>query len=218
MKRVVKPEILDQLEPDDPAALHNRRDLRLFNRLMGNNQWMRHKLKHVVTPEDSVIELGAGVGDFGYYLRKNSTLSCPVYAGLDLLPRPAQWPENWVWHQAELTDFSGYTDYTILCGTFILHQFEDAVLTKLFSRILPHLRALIFCETARRPLHLMQLPLSNLLGINYVSRHDARVSVEGGFHGQELPELLGLEPNDWTIETKMTFLGAYRLVAVRKSG
>ena len=78
-------------------------------------------------------------------------------------------------------------------------------------------RALIFCETARRPLHLIQLPLSNLLGINYVSRHDACVSVEGGFHGQELPELLGLEPNDWTIETKMTFLGAYRLVAVRKN-
>lgn len=216
MQRIVKPEILDQLNPDDPAALHNRRDLRLFNRLMGNNRWMRRTLTHIVNPEDFVLELGAGVGDFGLYLDKSQTSSFSSYAGLDLLPRPARWPVDWAWHQADLVDFSGYADYTVLCGTFILHQFDDAVLQKLFQSILPHLRALIFCETARRTLHLIQLPLSNLLGINYVSRHDARVSIEGGFYGKELQELLCLEPNEWTIEITMTFLGAYRFVAVRK--
>ena len=76
MQRIVKPEILDKLNPDDPAALHNRRDLRLFNRLMGNNRWMRRTLTHIVNPEDSVLELGAGVGDFGLYLDKSQTLSC----------------------------------------------------------------------------------------------------------------------------------------------
>lgn len=216
MQRIVKPEILDQLDPDDPAALRNRRDLRLFNCLMGNNRWMRRKLSEIINCEDSVLELGAGVGDFGLYLQKNQTPSCSVYAGLDLLPRPAQWPVDWGWHQADLTKFSGYTDYTVLCGTFILHQFEDSVLQKLFQSILPHFRALIFCETARRTLHLIQLPLSNFLGINHVSRHDARVSIEGGFYGQELQELLCLEPDEWAIETSMTFLGAYRFVAVRK--
>lgn len=216
MQRIVKPEILDQLDPDDPAALHNRRDLRLFNQLMGNNRWMRRKLMHIVNLEDSVLELGAGVGDFGLYLNENRTPSCSKYAGLDLLPRPAQWPADWAWHQADLTKFSGYLDYTVLCGTFILHQFEDAVLQKLFQSVLPHLRVLIFCETARRPLHLIQLPWSNFLGVNYVSRHDARVSIEGGFYGRELQELLCLKPDEWAVETTMTFLGAYRFVAVRK--
>jgi hypothetical protein len=217
MKRVVTPEILDQLEPNDPAALHNRRDLRRFNWLMGNDRWMRRTLKRVVNPEDSLLELGAGAGDFGLYLHKNQNLSCLSYAGLDLWPRPSLWPEHWAWHQADLTDFSNYNEYTVLCGNFILHQFRDAVLRKLFQKILPHLRALIFCETARRKLHLAQLPLSNLMGINYVSRHDARVSIEGGFYDQELPGLLCLNPDEWLIETKMTFLGAYRLVAIRKS-
>lgn len=216
MQRIVKPEILDQLDPDDPAALKNRLDLRLFNWLMWNNGWMRRTLTCIVNPEDSVLELGAGVGDFGLYLHGSQTPPGFGYAGLDRLPRPAQWPVAWAWHQADLVDFHGYADYTVLCGTFILHQFDNAVLQKLFQTILPHLRALIFCETARRRLHLVQLPLSYLLGINYVSRHDTRVSIEGGFYGQELPELLCLEPDKWMIETTMTFLGAYRLVAVRK--
>jgi hypothetical protein len=128
MKRVVTPEILDQLEPNDPAALHNRRDLRRFNWLMGNDRWMRRTLKRVVNPEDSLLELGAGAGDFGLYLHKNQNLSCLSYAGLDLWPRPSLWPEHWAWHQADLTDFSNYNEYTVLCGNFILHQFRDAVL------------------------------------------------------------------------------------------
>lgn len=216
MERIVRSEILDQLDPDDPAALHSRRDLRLFNQLMGSNRWMRRTLERIVKCDDSVLELGAGVGDLGIYLNKNRCLSCSAYTGLDLWPRPSQWPDHYEWRQTDLTKFSGYADYTILCGSLILHQFENAILKKLFQSILPHLRALIFFETARRPLHLIQLPLSNLLGINDVSRHDARVSIESGFRNQELPELLCMDSDEWKIKTDMTFLGAYRFTAVRR--
>jgi hypothetical protein len=78
-------------------------------------------------------------------------------------------------------------------------------------------RLLIFCEPARRPLHLRQLPLARLAGINYVSRHDARVSIEGGFCGGELPKLLGVDVAPWRVEVQQTFLGAYRMVAVREN-
>ncbi len=34
--RTVVPELLDELPPDDPRAMHSRGDLRRVNRLMGN--------------------------------------------------------------------------------------------------------------------------------------------------------------------------------------
>jgi hypothetical protein len=215
MKRQVRPELLDSLEPEDPAAIHNRRDLRILNRIMGNYRWMRFALEEILLPGDSVLELGAGTGELGGYLRKQASFSSFNYAGLDLWPRPTDWPTDWAWHHLDLNAYANYADHSVLCGNLILHQFKDSAIRTLFQSILPNVRALVFCETARRALHLMQLPLANLLRINYVSRHDARVSVEGGFKGQELPELLGIKRPDWKYSVKMTFWGAYRLIAVR---
>jgi hypothetical protein len=64
-------------------------------------------------------------------------------------------------------------------------------------------------------MHLAQLPLARLAGINHVSRHDARVSIEGGFRGGELAQRLGVETPPWRVEVTETFFGAYRFVAQR---
>lgn len=217
LPRRVQPEILDSLPPEHPDAVHNRRDLRFFNALMGNYRWMARALREHLRPGDRVLELGAGEGDLAKYLRRALPGQTLSYAGLDLWPRPADWSAAQEWHRADLTKFSAYANYNVIIGNLILHQFEDGVLADLGGQWRERARLLIFCEPARAALHLAQLPLARLAGINYVSRHDARVSIEGGFCERELPRLLGVDAAPWRVELSHTFLGAYRMAAVRES-
>ncbi len=226
LPRRVQPEILDSLPPDHPDAVHNRRDLRFFNALMGNYRWMAKVLGSQLRPGDRVLELGAGEGDLGRYLHRQvyserAQQDCAPtfaeYSGLDLWPRPKKWPSTWGWHRDDLTTFSHYADFNVIVGNLILHQFEDDVLAALGRQWRAHARLLVFCEPARSRLHLAQLPLARLAGINYVSRHDARISVHAGFRANELPHLLGLDTPPWRVELIHTFLGAYRMNAVRES-
>jgi hypothetical protein len=55
-----------------------------------------------------------------------------------------------------------------------------------------------------------------LLGINYVTAHDAQVSIEAGFRDDELPGALGLEPSHWDCRCFTTAFGAYRMIALRR--
>jgi hypothetical protein len=218
LMRRVQPELLDGLAPDHPDAVHNRRDLRFFNALMGNFRWLARVLREQLRPGDRLLELGAGEGDLGQYLSRQWNGQGAAYAGLDLWPRPANWPSPWGWHREDLAKFSGYSQFNVILGNLILHQFEDDVLTKLGDRWRESARMLAFCEPARHPLHLAQLPLARLAAINHVSRHDARVSIEGGFRARELPQLLGVNQPPWRVQLQHTFLGAYRMIAVRIEG
>ncbi len=215
LTRRVQPEILDRLPPEHPDALHNRRDLRFFNALMGNFRWFTRVLRQQLRVGDRLLELGAGEGDLGRRLRGELGEALPHYCGLDLWPRPKDWPAAWDWRREDLANFASNGEFNVVLGNLILHQFEDDVLEKLGRQWRQRARLLIFCEPARRELHLRQLPLARLAGINYVSAHDARVSIEGGFSADELPRLLGVDAPPWRVEIHQTFLGAYRLVAVR---
>jgi hypothetical protein len=216
MQRQVQPELLDQLAPNDPDAQHNRRDLRFFNAVMGNHRWIERVVNGHLRMGDRLLELGAGEGDLGLRLRKGWHTRRIPYAGLDLWPRPAQWPETWDWRREDIAAFPDYANYNVILGNLILHQFEDKVLEELGRRWREQARLLVFCEPARSRLHLAQLPLAWAAGINHVSSHDARVSIIGGFRGRELPRLLGVDEPPWKISIRRTFLGAYRMVAVRE--
>ncbi len=216
LARTVQPELLDGLPPGHPDAEHNRRDLRFFNALMGNFRWLARELAENLRPGDRVLELGAGDGGLGRRLQNILADSPCHYTGIDLWPRPAAWPAGWDWRREDLADFPDYGGYNVILGNLILHQFEDSVLRNLGAQWRESARLLLFCEPARRKLHLRQLPLANLAGINHVSRHDARVSIEGGFIRDELPRILGVDAPPWRVTVHQTFLGAYRLVAVRE--
>ena len=59
--------------------------------------------------------------------------------------------------------------------------------------------------------------LGPVFGANAVTRHDAHISIAAGFHGDELPRALGLDPQVWTWRCTSTLLGAYRMVAIRRA-
>lgn len=213
LPRVLQAELLDSLPADHPAAHHNRRDLRLTNALMGNHRWLVRTLARRVAGYDRVLELGAGTGELGRRLARRGV---PV-DGLDLWPRPDTWPNPLRWHQADLRNFSGWPDYPVVIGNLIFHQFTDAELAALGRTIRTHAHLIVACEPQRRRIyqHLYRW-LGPLFGANYVSLHDAHVSIAAGFCRVELPRLLGLGAANWDCTCTTTVLGAYRMVAVRR--
>ena len=66
MKRIVEPEWLDELPPDDPRAAGSRRDLRRLNAWMRNHAIMADALQAAANGRTTkrIVELGAGDGDF----------------------------------------------------------------------------------------------------------------------------------------------------------
>jgi hypothetical protein len=66
MKRIVEPEWLDELPPDDPRAAGSRRDLRRLNTWMHNHAIMANALQTAANGQSPkrIVELGAGDGDF----------------------------------------------------------------------------------------------------------------------------------------------------------
>jgi len=213
MQRTLQPELLDSLAPDDPAARHNRRDLRVINRLMGRTPWFSRELARRVRPGEAVLELGAGTGELGSALAARG-LPCD---GLDLWPRPASWPAQCGWHQTDLRAFGNFGRYPVVIGNLILHQFGPAELAALGRQLAGGPRLLLFSEPARRRhAQLLCRIFLPLLGANYVSRHDAHVSIGSGFLGDDLPRALGLDPAAWLWTSQETTLGAYRLIAWRR--
>lgn len=207
--RVVQPELLDSLPCDHPAAWHNRRDLRVTNAIMGNHRWLERVLRARVRRNERVLEVGAGTGEFVVRLRRRGWL----VDGLDTWPAPA----GVRWHRADLRAFEGYGSYRVVFGNLVFHQFTAAELGALGSRFAEGPRLLVACEPARRRLsQWLYRAAGPVLGVNYVSRHDAHVSIAAGFVGDELPRLLGLDAGRWAWRCGTTALGAYRMVAWRR--
>ena len=71
MPRVLEPETLDQLAPDDPAAQRARRDLRRVNAFMGARGILERALEKALAATDEtgavgrrlrILEIGCGDG------------------------------------------------------------------------------------------------------------------------------------------------------------
>lgn len=216
MLRTLQAEILDALPTDDADAIASRRDLVLINHLMGNQRWMRRALHQFAIGHDSVLELGAGAGDFAGWLGPQQHVP-PTICGLDLAPRPTGWPSGWNWIQQDLLSFAGYAEFEVVIANLTLHHFDADALAILGEKLRSGPRVILACEPARKRFHLWQARLLWILGVNHVTRHDAPVSVCAGFRGNELPQLLGLAGPDWRTTVAETWRGAYRMIAVRNS-
>ena len=213
MDRTLEPELLDSLPPDHPDALHNRRDLWLTNFVLGNHRWFARTLPRVLRADERALEIGAGTGELGRQLHRAGI----ALDGLDLWPRPADWPGARAWHVADLRAFPGYGAYAAVLGNLIFHQFSPDELAQLGAELQRHARVIVAAEPARRRMsQILFRTLAPLLGANRVSLHDAHVSIAAGFRGDELPRALGLAPREWNVRISATVLGVYRMIAVRR--
>ncbi|MBA4136610.1 MAG: hypothetical protein C0518_04765 [Opitutus sp.] len=213
-QRQCAPELLDSLPAESRDAVRSRRDLRRLNALMGNFAWFERTLRGRVGAPEKILELGAGTGELGLRLARRGF----TVAAIDRAPRPRHWPASAEWHAREIEAFDRWADYPIVIGNLIFHHFDAARLRVLGQQLDAHARLILAAEPRRNfTSNLLFTFAATLIGANHVTRHDGRVSIDAGFHGDELAVALGLSPARWRWSAQPTLRGGYRLIAERKS-
>ena len=214
MERLVEPEILDRLAPDDPEAIGSRRDLRRINALMGNFRWMKRAILNL--PADrrrKIVEVGAGDGGFLHHMKDKFT----SVQAVDLAPRPEGLSQKIEWRQGDV--FSELTSHTtssegVLAANLFLHHFQDDQLEEL-GALAQRFDVLCFSEPWRSQVAMAE-GYTLWPFVNRVTRHDMIVSIRAGFVRGELPALLGMGCG-WDVREEVSFLGACRLLALKKT-
>jgi hypothetical protein len=202
MKRIVEPELLDELPPDDPLAVRSRRDLCRVNAWMRNHAIMAGALRNHLNGHvpGQITELGAGDGNFLLQVAQKTSTRWPD-VNVTLLDRQKivtpqtltsftdlGWRAEAV--TADVFDWlpAGSPAEVVIANLF-LHHFHDVGLTGLLRAIAGRARLFIAVEPRRAPLPLFFSRLLWAIGCNRVTRHDAAVSVRAGFLGAELSAL-----------------------------
>ena len=223
--RTVIPELLDELPPDDPRAIHSRGDLRRVNKLMGNADIISGALKgsgaffapdaQKKAPDPfSIVELGGGDGTFLLEVAKRAA---PVIGAahatlvdqqvlLTAATRDALAALSWRVDaiKADVFDWlsrgrAECADVTI--ANLFLHHFEGPRLATLLRETSKQTRMFVACEPWRSKAALAAASLMGLIGCNGVTVHDARISVRAGFRDGELSAIWP-GGNGWALEER----------------
>ncbi len=206
--RVIVPEILDALSPDDPRAKRSRKDLQFLDWFLGNSIWVEKQLGRSPLGILSIAELGAGEGHLT--LRLGQKFS--EVTGLDFAPAPVNLPQGVHWIQGDFFESLSACYQHAVVGALILHHFDQNGLGQL-GGLLRHRRLLLFVEPLRSMTSLwLCSPLIPFVGS--VTRHDMRASIRAGFLPGELKTLLGLG-GEWTISETIDWRGTLRFMAWR---
>lgn len=230
--RVVAPEWLDTLAPDDPRAIRSRGDLRRINRLMSSCGVLERSLDALLrdAPAARLTELGAGDGSLALRLARRlagrfpnvaidlldlqPTLSQATLAGFDALRWRAQVihedVHDWLRHPR-----CGDEARSIVFANLFVHHFDGPRLRVLLAGIAGHAHAFVCVEPRRSPLALWGSRLLGAVGCNDVTRHDAVVSVRAGFAGRELSACWPASA-EWMLQETAAGPFGHRFVAVRR--
>ncbi len=216
-------EILDTLSQDDPRALRSRRDLRMINVVLGGGRWLLKQIDAQLSADSNirrVIECGAGDGVLTRKIADMLTARHPDISitAVDLQPHPRGWQEhpNAQWHQGDLlTADALFDNTTLIVANLMLHHFTEEQLQSL-GKTFARARCALISEPHRwRPW--MRFALYPL-GLNDVTRHDMKVSIESGFTDTELADWLGFSAPDWEVSSHSTFRGLHQVIARRMGG
>lgn len=229
MKRIVQPELLDTLPPEDPRAVRSRRDLRRVNAWMGNHSIMASALQNNFNGRapGSITELGAGDGNFllsvvtkiaqrgpdlaATLLDLQKNISVETLAGFASLG----WRAEAV--VADVFDWSpAEGDYEIIIANLFLHHFTDARLAKLLEKISRHTKLFIAIEPHRFRHSFACAQLLRFIGCNAVTLHDAAISIRAGFIKQEISTLWPHQQNWQLTEQRAGFFS--HLFVARRTG
>jgi hypothetical protein len=228
MNRVVQPELLDQLPPDDPQAIWSRHDLRRINAWMRNHAIMARALRTALggSAPGQITDLGAGDGHFLVRVAEEVSSRWPgvkatlldnrQVANLPTLSafEPLGWRAEAV--TADVFDWlSSAGRLDVVVTNHFLHHFEDAKLAELLRAVAGRARVFIAIEPRRSPWPLFWCRWLWAIGCNSVTRYDAVVSVRAGFMGRELSALWPADPG-WELAEQRRGLFSHLFVARRK--
>ncbi len=204
IEREVKPEILDSLDANDPAAIRSRKDLRLINWFMQGETWILGQLDELGDIR-KVVEIGAGDGHLCSKIKEKFP-NAEVIA-IDLLERPSRVHKDVDWKSEDVFLSDCFDKDAIVVANLFIHHLDNEGLWQLSKKV-SKCRAIIMAEPHR-------YWFSKLLGyplfpfVNHVTRHDMMVSIEAGFR---FGELAGLIDVDWHWDERAG-LGGIRSIA-----
>ncbi len=226
MKRLVQPEWLDALPPEDPRARRSRRDLRCINWWMRNHVILASALeKNLSAAPKQIVELGAGDGNFLLRVAQRISPRWPDVCAtlLDLQNNvSAETLADFAelgWHAqpvvAEVFDWTPADAQPVLVANLFLHHFEDAPLTTLLQKFSQNTKLFVAVEPHRFTWPALTGQLLWLIGCNDVTRHDAVVSIRAGFAGQEISALWPDKTN-WQLTESRAGLFSHLFIARRR--
>ena len=226
MQRRVEPEILDELPPADPRAIHSRADLRRLNWLMRHADILcAAATKHLSRPPQHLADIGAGDGSLMLALAKKMHRRWPgvritlVDRQQTISAKTLEQFSELGWHveavAADVFDWlrSTHRPDAIFANLF-LHHFQDEKLAEMFRLIAGRTDLLLACETRRTTVSFLAARSLWLLGCNAVTRNDAVISMRAGFAGRELSALWPTG-NGWHLEERGAILFTHLFIAQR---
>ena len=192
--RVVTPEILDELPPDDPAAQASRADLRRLNRMMGHPRLIVRELRSSPATK-RICDLGSGDGDLMLRVAKKLRwrdvhLTLVERQHLIGADKRAQFEAlGWRLTVVEEDVFEALSvprQSEAITTNLFLHHFRPDALAELLALVAARTRLFIACEPRRSaPARIASRSIA-LVGCNSVTRHDAVASVNAGFANSEI--------------------------------
>ena len=219
--RKLTPEILDALDQDDPKAIRSRRDLRIINTVLGGTRWILRNVDDLLSKDQTItkiVECGAGDGTMTLELASLLAEKHPKVSltAVDLQPAPRNWQahDKVTWHRGDLLKSPElFDEHTLVVANLMLHHFTAEQLGTL-GKEFTTAKAAVLSEPHRwrKWMRFALYPL----GLNSVTRHDMRISIESGFTDTELVDFLGFDSSQWDVISGSTFRGLHQVIARRK--
>jgi hypothetical protein len=227
MRRTIQPEILDDLPPDDPRAIHSRRDLQKINVFMGHRGMLERAIRAAPAAPRLLVELGAGDGTFLLHIARRLGPKVRMRAILvDRRPsigaatRAGFANAGWQVEVCESDVFEWLCrphpeTADVTAANLFLHHFRESELANLLNLAAQQTRRFVACEPRRSRTALAGVSLLRLIGCNEVTLHDGEVSVRAGFRDRELSALWPPDPG-WHLAEHQRGLFTHAFVAARE--
>jgi hypothetical protein len=218
--RIVLPELLDDMAPDDPLAQRSRRDLQRIHIVMGTLATLRRALARLrLSPRPRrILELGAGDGTLLLRLARTLAAHWPdveltLLDRQDLIGRETREAYRGLgWHVSVVTtDALGWArtrcarHYDLCVTALFLHHFAEQELGEVLAAVAARSDAFVACEPRRDAWAWLGSRLVGVIGGNRVTRSDAVSSVAAGFAGHELSLAWPDPDNRWALQEWRAF-------------
>lgn len=218
--RIVKAELLDEMDPDDPQAQRSRMDLRRIHTVMGTPAILRAAIARLglAVPPRRILELGAGDGTLLLRVARAFAHRWPAVE-LTLLDRQdllrtetRKGYHSLGWHVCvatmdvlDWTQAPDLTHYDLCVTTLFLHHFSEQQLRAILAAVAARSEAFVACEPRRDAWGWVGSRLVGAIGGNRITRSDAVTSVAAGFAGHELGRAWPDSPDCWDLRESRVF-------------